>query len=181
MGKQLSMSLISQDNKKYNETVELPVDVSGEEYIIKIYPFFSPIKVNNMLNEIGEFLNNAKKENVKIKDEDFDYIIGYYIVKYFTDIKFTSSKKPNRIYKEIKEAMNSKLFDVILKSIPEESIEYVYEKIFEKQEMVAKIENKLKMYKNILNELPLENRDILSPNDKKENKNWVNRSGKNGG
>lgn len=166
MGKQLSMSIIEKDNRKYNETVELPVDVSGTEYIINIYPFFKPEKVNAMLNELVEFFANARSEGVKLKDEDFDGLIGFYIVKHFTDIKITNSKKAKRIYQEYKTAINSKLFDVILKNIPEESMEYVYDKVFELQELNAKLENQIKRYKEALDELPLENRDILFPKKK---------------
>lgn len=170
--KRLKMSLVAQENKIYDEYVEIDVKVGDKDYVIKLYPFFSPSKVKDMLNDVLEFYKLAKEQNLKIKDDEFEVILGYYIIKHFTDIQMTGSKKATVIYKEIKEAVNSRLFDELLKSIPKESIEYVYEKIFEMQDTLVKLES---VYKNVIEEiknLPLENRDILFPqvnSDKKNN------------
>jgi N-glycosylase/DNA lyase len=169
MSKQLSMQVIKEDVKKYDEFIELPVKAQGNEYIVKIYPFFKPEKVRDMLNEMIGFYRNCEKEKVNVKDEEFDDIVGYFIVKHFTNIKTTTSEKAKKIYEEFKVAINSQLFEVILKTLPEESIQYVYNKIFEIIELNAKLQNKIKKFQDEIKNLPLENKDILFSNQDDEN------------
>lgn len=143
MSKQLSMSTVKESNKIYYETVDIELTVGDEEYIVKFSPFFSPITVNEMFQDVGEFLTKSQEEKLDVQDSEFDDILGYFIVKHFTNIKFSQSKKAKAIYAEYNEAKNSKLFDIILKSVPEESMKYVYEKLFERQEMVTKLQTQM--------------------------------------
>lgn len=163
---QLSMNLIKENNKQYKEFVEIPVNAQGQEYIVKIWPFFSPVKVAKLRDELIEFRQNVDKEKLIIEDKEWDDIIAYYIVREFTNIKMTQGKKAKTIYDEFKEAINSKLFEVILKSFPEESIMFVHEKIYELAEMNAKLENRIRQVQKEIKELPLENKDILLKTEK---------------
>ncbi len=160
MAKQLNMSTVKESNKIYSETVDIELTVGNEEYIVKFLPFFSPITVNKMLLDIGEFLTKSQEEKLDVKDSEFDDILGYFIVKHFTNIKFSQSKKAKSIYSEYNEAKNSKLFDIILKSVPEESMKYVYEKIFERQEMVSKLQGQLELAQKKLKDYDFTNKEV---------------------
>ncbi|MBD1379219.1 hypothetical protein [Metabacillus arenae] len=163
---QLSMSVIKEDAKQYDEFIEIPVTAQGKEYIVKLWPFFSPTSVNKLINELIEFKKKADEEKLKIEDKSWDDLIGYFIVRHFTDIKMTKSKKAKTIYDEFKSAINSKLFEIILKSIPEESMMFVHGKIMELAEMNAKLQERVRQAQKEIQELPLENKDILLKNRK---------------
>lgn len=161
MSKQLKMGIIKEDNKKFDQTLSIDVKVNDEDYEVKIWPFFSPTKVADMRNSLIEFKQNCDKEELIIDNSQWDDIISYFIVRQFTDIKMTTSKKAKTIYAEFKEATNSKLFEVILKSFQEDSLMYVHDKIFELAELNAKLENKVKQTQKEIKDLPLENKELL--------------------
>lgn len=161
MAKQLSMKEVQKEVNIYNEFVEFPVTVNGTEYEVKLFPFFSPEKVTKMLNEIVEFNKAAQKENFELPENQWEEFVAYYIVRTFTNIKMTKSKKAKVIYQEFKSAINSKLFDVIIQSIPEESVNYVYEKLYQMVELTAKFEGKLAQLQEEYQGLNLENKDIF--------------------
>jgi hypothetical protein len=142
---QLTMKEVKESNKIYNEVIELPVIVGNQERTVTFKPYFSNVAVKKLVDKIQEFYVNAKKENLEF-DEDYsdDDIIYYFIVRQFSDIKFTTSKKAKAIYEEFKEAINSDLFTVILKSIPEESYAKVYDRIKDITELGARLENQIK-------------------------------------
>jgi hypothetical protein len=161
MSKQLSMKVVTEDTKKYKEQVEFPVNAQGEEYIVKFYPYFSPTKIKSLVETMIQFFQSAKQENLDIPNEEFDDLVGYFIIRKFTNIKMTTSKKAKSIYDEYKSAIDSPLFELILSTIPEESILAVHKRIFDTIELSAKLENKMKMVKEEIDNLPLENRDVL--------------------
>lgn len=158
MAKKLSMKVIKEDTKKYKEFIELPV---GEDYIVKIYPYFSPTKVNQLMNELSSFYRSVKEEKVAVSDEEFDDIIGYFIVRHFTDITMTKSKKSKALYEEFNALKDSVLFKLIISAIPEESIESVYNSVFELIEFSSKFETKMKMVKEQMGNLQLNNPEVL--------------------
>lgn len=130
MSNKLTVSRIKEVNKKYKAFIELPVYLEEEEYIIKIYPFFKPEKVKKMVDDMILFYQAAKKENISISSDYDSDITAYFIVRAFTDLKFTTSKKAKVIFDEIKEVINApKVFEVVLKGFPEESIKEIYSRV----------------------------------------------------
>jgi hypothetical protein len=161
MGKQFSVSQLKDEVSIYDEFVEIPVTAQGTEYIVKMYPYFKPEKVRDLVNELIDFFKAADKEKLvipKIEEED---LIGYFIIKYFTDMKFTTSKKAKRIYEEFKLALNSDLFKVLMETYPKESFDKVWDRIFEVSEASARLESKVKEAQENIKNLPLENRDVF--------------------
>ena len=160
--KQLPFSVIAQENSIYEEFVEFPVFVNDTEYIIKLYPYFSNTKISSLIQELIEFIKNSQEEQLDFDaDAEFSDLIAYFMMRTFTDIKFTSSKKAKAIIQEYEQAKNSDLFKVIISSIPEESITKVYDAIYEIQEVNAKLMNQVKRMQEEYLKLPLENRDII--------------------
>lgn len=140
MSNKLTVSKIKDVNKKYKAFIELPVYLEDEEYIIKIYPFFKPEKVKKMVDEWILFYQNVKKENIEINKDYESDIVAYFIVRNFTDLKFTTSKKAKVIFEEIKEIINApQVFDVVLKAFPEESIKDIYSRAHDVIEASKKV------------------------------------------
>jgi hypothetical protein len=144
MSQKLTIKEVKESNKIYNEQIELDVQVGDKEYTVKFKPYFSNIEVKNLVDDIQLFHVNAKKEKLEIQDDEIDDMNGYFIVRHFSDIKMTTSKKAKTLYAEFKEAINSDLFTVILKSIPEESYAKVYDRIKDITELGAKLENQIR-------------------------------------
>lgn len=161
MTKQLSMKVIADDNKKYKEQVELPVTAQGQEFLVTFHPYFSPTKIKKLVDELILFYQNAKKEKVNPNEDEFDDLVAYFIIRTFTNIKMTTSKKAKTIYEEYKSAIDSTLFQLILSTIPEESIMEVHKRILQSIELSGRLESKVKMVKEEIDNLPLENREIL--------------------
>src|SRR5690606_27934114 len=145
----------------YNETVDIPVTISGEEYTVKMYPFFSPEKVRECVDSRNEFLIKADKEKLQIPQHEIDDITGYFIISHFTNLKLNLNKKAKSVYSDFKEALNSPLFKVLMKSFPQESIKDVYDRIFDLLEAQGKLEDQLQQFQEQIAELPLENRDVI--------------------
>ncbi|AZV43730.1 hypothetical protein BAOM_3121 [Peribacillus asahii] len=166
MAKQVSIKMLEEETKLYSEHIDIPVTIQGqtEELNIKLYPFFSPTKVRDLVNSLIEFFKAAEKEKVKVDQLDEDDLIGFFIVKYFTNLKFTNSKKASTIYKEFKIAQNSSVFKTLLQAFPEESVKSVMERIYEVRDFNAKFQNMITNVQKEMQELPLENKEILFPN-----------------
>ncbi len=126
-----------------------------------MYPFFAPEKIRDLVNELVDFYKKAQEEKLDIPKIEEDDLVGFFIIKYFTNLKLTSSKKAKKLYEDFKTALNAPLFKVLMKSFPEDSITKVYDRIYEVIEMSAEMENRIKAYQEQLKELPLENRDII--------------------
>jgi DNA uptake protein ComE-like DNA-binding protein len=161
MSEQFSVSQLQDEVSMYEEFVEIPVTAQGKEYIVKMYPFFKPEKVRDLVDEMIEFFKVADKEKVEVKPIEEDDLIGYFVIKYFTDMKFTKSKKAKSIYNEFKLALNSQLFKVLMETYPEESIKSVHERIYAVRDASLKFGDKIKEVQELVKNMPLENRDIL--------------------
>ena len=158
----LPFSAIEKDVSIYNEFVEFPIQTQGKEYIVKFYPYFSNTKIRDLIQELANFAVNIQKEELDFDvDAEFSDVVGYFIMRHFTDIKFTTSKKAKVIYEEYKMALNSDLFKVITECIPEESSTKLYDAIYKTQEMSAKLEGQLKKLQQDYLDLPLENRSEI--------------------
>lgn len=146
--KPLSMAAIIKSNTMYDQTVEFPVTVGDREFMIIVYPYFSNTKIRSMLEDVKDFVNQAKEENLNIDLEaEFTDIIGYFIVRHFTNIKMTTSKRAKAICEEYRQMLNSDIFKLIIKAIPEESLQKVYYAIYEMQELYKTLETKLNALK----------------------------------
>jgi hypothetical protein len=159
--KRLSVSQLKDEVSMYDEFIEITVPIQGEEYTVKMFPYFKPEKVRDLVNELIEFFKASDKEKLEIPEIEEDDLIGYFIIKYFTDMKFTTSKKAKKIYEEFKLALNSDLFKVLMKTYPEESVKKVLDRIYEVRETDAKLKAKIEKAQDAIVNLPLENREIF--------------------
>jgi hypothetical protein len=162
MSEQFSVSQLQDEVSIYDEFVEFPILTQGKEYIVKMFPYFKPEKVRDLVLDLQNFFNAAEKEKLTIPPIEEDDLVGYFIVKYFTDMKFTKSKKAKVIYSEFKLTLNSRLFKVLMKSYPQESVQSVFERIFEIIEVDNQLKNKFKDAQNAIKELPLENKEVIN-------------------
>jgi hypothetical protein len=162
MSGQFSVSQLQDEVSVYDEYVEFPIQTQGKEYIVKLFPFFKPEKVRDLVIDLQNFFKAAEQEKVNISPIEEDDLVGYFIVKYFTDMKFTKSKKAKVIYNEFKLTLNSQLFKILMKSYPQESVQSVYERIFEIIEVDNQMKNKFKDAQNLIKELPLENKEVIN-------------------
>lgn len=159
--KQLPISIIQDEVSSYDEFVLIPLTYDNTEFEVKLYPLFKPEKIRDMLKDMSEFFQSAAKEKVKVSPDEESDILAYFMLKTFTDIKMTSSKKAKKIYEEYKIVINSKTMKEIIKFIPEESIAEVNQYIFEMLENSAKLERKVKEMRKQIKGLPLENREVV--------------------
>ena len=161
MAKELNISMIKEHNKRYKETVELPVDVNGKEHVIKFHPYFAPEKIKKCVDSRNAFLIKAKNEKLEIPEDEIDDLTGFFILTHFTSLKFNLDKKVKSVYQDFKEVVNFPLFKFIMKSFPEESIAEIYDRIFDLLETEGKFENEYARLQKQIKNLPLENRDLL--------------------
>ena len=162
MSKQFKLSQLREINKAYDKFVEIPVSVGETQYKIKLYPNFKPEKIRDLVEELADFYKNADEEKVKVDSpKEDDDIIGYFIFRYFTDIKMTTSKKAKTIYDDYKLLVNSDLYREIGKLIPKESVEKVYRRIDEVLQASAEIQRQFEKAQEQIKNIDLQNKDIL--------------------
>jgi N-glycosylase/DNA lyase len=161
MTKQFSVSQLKDEVSIYDEFVDIPVTVQGKEYIVKMFPYFKPEGIRDLVNEMIDFFKASETEKLIIPQIEEDDLVGYFIVKHFTDMKFTKSKKAKVIYNEFKLVLNSQLFKVLMETYPQESIKSVYDRIFSVIENNEQLKNKFKETQDVIKDLPLENREIF--------------------
>jgi N-glycosylase/DNA lyase len=161
MAKQFSVSQLKDEVSIYDEFVDIPVTVQGKEYIVKMFPYFKPEGIRDLVNEMIDFFKASETEKLIIPQIEEDDLVGYFIVKHFTDMKFTKSKKAKVIYNEFKLVLNSQLFKVLMETYPQESIKSVYDRIFSVIENNEQLKNKFKETQDVIKDLPLENREIF--------------------
>ena len=140
----LTMAQIAKENTIYDEIVEIPVHVGDTEHVIQLHPYFTNTKVRDMVEELRAFIVNSSDENLKLNiEQELHDIIGYFMVRHFSNIKMTTSKKAKRIFMEYKQALDSDVFKVIIRAIPKESIQKVYQAICELQELYVTLEKQM--------------------------------------
>ena len=169
MGKQVSIKQLEPEVNIYKEFVEIPVTINGndEEYAIKLYPYFKPEKIKKLVNELVLFFQTAAKEKLNIPDEEQDDLIGFFMVKHFTNLKFTTSKKAVNIYKEFKIALNTSVFKTLIETFPAESKYEVMQRIFEISTTNEKLQAVIGKAQEAFKDLPLEHREMLFGNENK--------------
>jgi len=161
MSKQLSLKMIKEENKKYDEVIDLTFTRGDEEFVIKVNPYFSPLKIKNLLKEYKQFIDNTEKEKVKITDEEKLEIIPCFMIKEFTDINFGTAKTAKSVFANFKALMNHIMFKEIVNAFPETSKVSVLEEINDRIGEGAKIQRLFEQTQEELKNLPLENKEVL--------------------
>lgn len=161
MSKKLSLKQVEKENEIYKETIDVPIKVNGEDYAIVMYPFFSPTRIENVVNEFAKFAENAKEEKLKIKENDEIHIVHCFVIKEFTDIKFTTSKKAKTIYAEFKQLINNPLYKELTNYFLKDSMDLVYEAFQNELAYFKKIEDLMSKTQQEIKNLPIENKEIL--------------------
>ncbi|MEM4995019.1 hypothetical protein WKH56_20855 [Priestia sp. SB1] len=160
MSKQLSLKTIEKENEIYKEKINIPLTVDGQEFVIKLTPFFAPLKIKNAMKMFGEFCQEADKDKVEIKNEDVFDIINCFLIKEFTDIKF-GARKAKTILAEFKQLMNNQLYRELMEAFPPASLEEAHGYFNDMNALAAKVENMIKRTQEKVKNLPLDNPEIL--------------------
>ena len=160
------MSVLEKENNIQDEEVSISFDINGDNYEVKMYPYFKPEKIRDLVNDLVLFYKNAEKEKLEVDSQEESDLIGYFLIKHFSNIKTTKSKVAKTIYKEFKTALNSVVIQEIIKTFPSESIEKVYTRIYEVIESGAKVKDIMEQN----NELVALMKDAMD----KENVSYIN-------
>ena len=66
MTKQFSVSQLKDEVSIYDEFVDIPVTVQGKEYIVKMFPYFKPEGIRDLVNEMIDFFKASETEKLMI-------------------------------------------------------------------------------------------------------------------
>lgn len=125
--KNLTMTDINKLGKKYNEQYEVTLQ---EQYKIKIDRYFKKTKIQDMIIELQEIMQELRKENVDINAiKDIIVIYQMLIIKHFTSLplpKNISIKKMLAVYDKL---IDTGLFEEILNNFPHDQIEFLNEEL----------------------------------------------------
>jgi hypothetical protein len=166
----LTLGKINKEAKKYNET-ELFEFSNGET--LKVYPYFRPSKVEEMLEEYGEKLQIFEEElGEKIDDKFSVYYLHFLCIKYFTDLEKIIPSEPEKQLKAFNSLVNTFYFkEIIEEAFLKEEIAKVWDVATTLTATHSQIGNLDKLLKEKIDSLELQNRDILFPQQDTENKN----------
>ncbi|MCM3394842.1 hypothetical protein [Cytobacillus oceanisediminis] len=127
----VTTKMLIEENEIYDEFIEIPVMYEAKEYIIKAYPYVSPVKLTNIVDQLSAFYQNANQEKVNVLEEEKSDLLAYFLVKNSTDVTFTKSKKAKTVYQEFKQLLHSRVFKAIVKTFPEQTFRELHERIAE--------------------------------------------------
>jgi hypothetical protein len=111
VSKKLTLKDLKNENKIYDQKKKVTL---SDEYYVNIYPYFSPIKISEYINETLTDPQRAKEAGIdfdKISLEDWSL---FNIIYKFTDLGI-----PNEIDKKVKaftDIANSKYWEKIISS-----------------------------------------------------------------
>ncbi|MET3505612.1 hypothetical protein [Halalkalibacter oceani] len=159
----LLSSVLKEEVQMYDEFIDIPFVPIGheKEIVIRMYPLFKPEKVRDCVADYFSFIAQCKKEQIVIQEVEVDDILGYFIIKHFTNAKLTKGKKAKTVYDEFKILINSHFYKELISYFPEESIKSVHNRRFELIETVGKMEKQFNQINEELAKLPLENREAI--------------------
>ena len=167
---QFSVSMLKPEVDIYKETVPVPVEVDGKEIDINITPYFSPESINALLIDLGDFFTKAQEENLDVNSISQEDFVNCFILKHYTDMKFTSGKKAKTLLDLLKILINSKLYNELLNIFPKESLVSVQEAIFKVYESSIEQEELItqKLMEAQANMPELQNPELLDRLTKKD-------------
>ena len=73
MSQQFSVAQLKDEIAIYDEFVEIPVTVLDKEYTVKMFPYFKPEKVRDLVSELQGFFQECQKVKFtipKIEEDD---------------------------------------------------------------------------------------------------------------
>lgn len=165
MAKQLNISKVREDNKRYNEKHRIEWD-DGEVYL-DIWPYLKPEKIDEMFEYMSDMLDKIEKEEL-----DFDVDKYFYdFIMYCIIITFSTFSRPSgakSLLQHFIDLINSRFYNDIALEFPQVEVNKVFEKIFKAYEVNAELTKIQEQFKKQLESLPLENKDILFPKLSKE-------------
>lgn len=150
-------AMLKEEVSVYDEFVEFTWGSTE----LKLYPFFKPELVKNLVNEFYTFIALCEQEKVELKEDEKDDFLCYLMIKYFTSVKTTKGKKAKTIYDEFKLVINSKFYTEVMGLFPKESTDSVFRRKLEVEEMYAKLGEELMKAQEQYGELDLENRELI--------------------
>lgn len=124
--RKLTMQMVKEDVKKYDEVERIYFD---DDAYIDMHPYFDPHKVANMLELIIDDLSVFRKEGIEINDEMFIHWIHFRIIKTFSKMYFP--KETLKLYNFFLEFIRSRYYPQIMKLIPKEELENIYNQVIE--------------------------------------------------
>jgi hypothetical protein len=166
----LTLGKINKEAKKYNET-ELFEFSNGET--LKIYPYFRPSKVEEMLEEYGQNLQVFEEELGRpLNDKTTTYYLYFMCIKHFTDLEKIIPSEPEKQLKVFESLLDTFYFQELSEeAFLKEEIAKVWDVVTRLTATYSHLGNLEKLLKEKVVSLDLENRDILFPQQETENKN----------
>jgi hypothetical protein len=164
--KKLTITEIKNSNKKYSEKDRM--FFSNGKYL-DYYPFFDNSKVAKMFQAAQGDLEHAKEYGLDLEGlELFDWLMFYTIME-FTDITKPKELK-NRVQLFV-ELVKGDYYQEILDNFDSDEVNKILKRFDNILGTLLQQENVMEVFRRELQNLPLENRDILFPQQEVENKN----------
>lgn len=154
--KQLNITKVKESNKQYSETERIWLD---DEYYIDIYPKFDPDKVNDMFEELRQFVQELEKEKIKIDDKTLIYLIDCFIIKTFS--KMNMPKKAKTLLQFFIQLKRYEYFDLIMELYPKESITFAMNRFYKGIQAITDMNEKATKMKEQL-EQQIKNEEVTN-------------------
>lgn len=145
--KQLTFSQVKKDNKKYSDKER--IYFNDGEFYLDVFHNFEPLKVKEMITEIGEVFKFSKENDIEIPDGLVFDFINCFIIKHFTSIP--SPKDTKKLIAGFHDLINSDYYAEIMSAFNIDEVNKVFDKLFNGIETVGQFENKAKEINEELN------------------------------
>lgn len=157
----LPLKVALKDAEKYKETVEVDFVEGGKTYTVTIYPFFDPIRINNVIKTLRkDFVDIKENGELEIPDELFPYFLLYHTLIEFSDFPVSKSKSIEKRVSYFKELIKTKYFKDCTDMFIQEEFNKVWDRVLEIYETNERIHRMAEKAKEEIENLDLKNPEI---------------------
>lgn len=158
--KKLTLAQIKKENKKYDEMVKVTFE---DNTYLHINRYFSPIKIDAMLQSFAETLQSAEKAGVFFQENKIVDFLMLHVFKHFSSLDTDIPDDLETKLIVFNELMKSNYAEKLVESYDPEQLGLVFNRIIKKLDAVGKMQ-----------ELQQELRDkMITEIDKLENKEVI--------
>lgn len=158
--RKLPMKLVKEDAKKYNETIEVEFIDDGKVYTVTVRPYFDIVGINNVIQRIGDELNEMKNAGIKFDDRLFPLFLLYHTLIEFSDFPASKSKNVKERMAYFIEVVKTKYFKECIDVFIQEEFNKVWDRVIETIVTSEKMYNMFEKIKKEAERLELQNPEI---------------------
>lgn len=159
--RKLPMRMVKADYDKYKEVVSIDFEEDGRVYSVKLYPYFEPIRINNLIKRLGEDMKEINEhKKLVFPDELIPLFVLYHILIEFSDFPTPKTDNIERKVSYFIKAINTKYFKDVVDHLIQDEVDKVWNNIMDTLAVHEKLKRAEDKFKNKIEKLNLQSPEV---------------------